>query len=556
MEAMGNLPLNPRLAQGTSNRMGGVLPAPLLISAWISWLDRKLEAKLTPEGQTKYQSARGNYKVSNEIRDQLESSAVAGERVKKTGLTIEQFCRLLNEHSNWNSKRYDRVFLRGAFIVEREARLVCDTLQISFDERDWVTKSGMAPDWDWDSPSEIESKRKGFIEREARKDGEGDLEDREPNDTQQPCNPAALSAAVSQGSIPDLFDSSHFHLKVRVKETSKSSFKIREQDTGGEAPLSCWLLYSIYNGQYPFAKVSSSNNDKALNKDGFMTNDMDLEICCSTDPLYFHVVDPIPLIDAIGRLCNYVLALCRKHLSDNQLPLLPIVHLHLLLPVSWLSGPLPEAIRQGLKRQVFFCCSDRSTRNRLSGSAITQLHAQALRVNQSLHSGSALSSLRWSTVCGGDTQTVPLAQLFQSIPEVIHLSDCDLGIKTDYCELVGRDALLAAEHRFLFAEQFSGAGEGSAEDRMDQRWRRLVEIGLPLVIWWRDPGALAESARVDRLEAVLKGSWSEFCNALQHLEWSTNPAEQNNLAMNALLSNLGIFYEEPLRCIPPETFSL
>jgi hypothetical protein len=286
-----------------------------------------------------------------------------------------------------------------------------------------------------------------------------------------------------------------------------------------------------------------------------LTKEKYLDICWSTDPLHFLVVDPSPLIAAIRRLCKYVLTICRSD-RVNKPPLRPKlhVHLHLLLPLTWLSGPLPEAIRQGLKRQVFFGCSDRADEDDLSESAITQLDAQARQVNQSLHRGSALSSLRWASVCGGDVQSLPLAQLFQSTPEWIHLSDCDLDSESDDCALVGCDALLAAEHRLLFAEQVSGAGEGSAEGRMEHRWRRLVEIGLPLVFWWRAPGALAESARVDRLEAVLEGSWNEFCDALKLLALRINPTEQNNLAMKRLLANLGIFYEEPLRCPRPASY--
>jgi hypothetical protein len=119
---------------------------------------------------------------------------------------------------------------------------------------------------------------------------------------------------------------------------------------------------------------------------------------------------------------------------------------------------------------------------------------------------------------------------------------------------VGRDALLAAEHRLLFADRFSGAGEGSAEGSVGQRWLRLVEIGLPLVFWWRGDGTPPPSPSLDRLADVLKGSWSDFCDALRLLARKLNPQEKDNQAMKALLANLGIFYEEPLRRTQPGSY--
>lgn len=214
------------------------------------------------------------------------------------------------------------------------------------------------------------------IARPKQKDDAVVLEAKELIEAQLRSNPTPLKATVSEGPIPDLFDSSDFHLKVSVEETAANKLQLLRQGTEEGASLSCRLRFCLYQGQNVLSAA-------AILEAGF-----------SPDPLHFLGDDPSPLIDAIKRLCGYALIDCRDHLDDKPLPL--HLHLHLLLPVTWLSGPLPEAIRQGLGRQVFFGCSKRAE---LAGSAITELRAQAMRVNQRLHSGGALSSLRWATVC-------------------------------------------------------------------------------------------------------------------------------------------------------------
>ena len=369
------------------------------------------------------------------------------------------------------------------------------------------------------------------IARPNREDDEVVLEAKELIEAQLRSNPTALKATVSEGPIPDLFDDSDFHLKVSVEETAANRLQLLGQRSGEAASLSCRLRFSLYQGQNLLPTAGS------------------LEAGFLQDPLCFHGDDPSPLIDVIKQLRRYALDDCQGHLNDNSAPLR--LHLHLLLPVTWLCGPLPEAIRQGLGRQVFYGCSNREE---LPESAVTQLRAQAMRVNQRLHSGGALSSLLWATVCHGDVQPIPLAQLFPTTAQVMHLNPCDLDSEEDHSELAGRDALLAAEHTLLFGERFSGAGEGSAEGTAGQRWVRLVEIGLPLVVWCRGDGTGPLSPSLDRFADVLRGSWSEFCDALQLLTRVLNPREQENRAMKALLANLGIFYEEPLRRTRPASY--
>lgn len=369
------------------------------------------------------------------------------------------------------------------------------------------------------------------IARPKRKDDEVVLEARELIEAQLRTIPTALKATVSDGPIPDLFDSSDFHLKVSLEETAANKLQLLGQGPEERASFSCRLRFSLYQGQnvLPAAGI--------------------LETGFSPDPLCFHGDDPSPLIDAIKRLRGYALDDCQVHLDDNSAPFR--LYLHLLLPVTWLSGPLPETIRQRLGRQVFFGCSKRAE---LAESAITQLRVQAMRVNQTLHSGGALSRLLWATVSHGDVQPMPLAELFHPPAQVMHLNACDLDSEVDHCELVGRDALLAVEHRLLFAAPSSGAGESSAEGSVGQRWLRLVEIGLPLVFWWPGDDTPPVSPSLDRLADVLKGSWSELCEALRLLARELNPQEKGNRAMKALLANLGIFYEEPLRCTRPASY--
>lgn len=529
MEAMGNVPLNHRLTWDTSNRMGGVLLAPLLVSVRISWLGRKLEAKLTLSGRKRYKEARENYsQLSHEMLSLLQSSASeTGIRGKGFKLTIALLCEMLGRPA-WYERRISRVFTGEAFLSEREARHLCNTLKLDFNQDDFETKFGTAPEWKWGSPPEIESERKGFVGREARKDDEGDLEDREPDYTQQPCNPAALSAAASDGSIPDPFARSDFHLKVSVEDTAAARLQLASQARPDAASLSCCMRFSLYQGN---DVVPLAGLDEVL-MDSF---------CLADD-------NPSPLIDKINQLRESALVACLNQLGDAETPLR--LHLHLALPVTWLSGLLPDAILLQLSRQVFFGCSRREA---LDESAVTQLRSQAIKANRILHSGSSLSSLNWATVCHQAVQPIP-ADLFPHSDQVLHRNAGILDSEADHLELVGRDALLATEKGLLFPDPFNDAGDSSPEGTLNQRWRRLVELGLPLVFWWRGAGPLAKGAGLDRLGAVLKGSWSEFCDDLHLLKWKVNPIDHENLVKKNLLAYLGIFYEEPLRRHKPAAY--
>lgn len=492
-----------------------------------------MKIKLTSDGQEKYREAREDLGFSNGKLYRLGPET--STRGKGVALSDERLAEILG----WYKEKVGRFFNSNPRypVTVTEAKAICEVLGIEFDHNDYEVKQGPTlnylPFLKQTGPSGTR-----VDELEGRKDDNVVPEDKVPDDTPQPCNPVALRAVASDGSIPDPFASSDFHLKVRVEETYKSQLKLQELEPGGGESLSCSRAFSIYQGQDPIAKDHPKIGQEVRN----LMNRFSTE-------LRFLVADPIPLIDSIKELLEESLYLCWILLDNKPLPL--NLHLHILLPVTWLSGPLPEAIQRGMGRQVFF---SRSKRAKLAESAITQLRVKAIRVNQALYSGGAISNLLWATVCDGAVQPVPLAQVFQSAHQATHLSVCDLDNEVDHRKLVGRDALLAAEHRFLFAERFSDADEGSTEGRLVQRWKRLAKIGLPLVFWWRGAGTLAESARLDRLEAVLKGSWSEFCDALHLLPWEQDPTEKDNEETIELLANLGIFYEEPLRLLMPDHY--
>jgi hypothetical protein len=488
-----------------------------------------MKAKLTLNGQKRYKDARENYdQLSDGTLNQLESSASKpGIRGKGYSLSIPLLCEMLGRPA-WYERRIDRVFKGEAFLSEADARHLCNTLQLDFNQDDFETETRTAPDWKWGSPTEIESKRKGFVEREGRKDDNMVPEDKVPDDAQQPCNPVALGAAASDGSIPDPFASSDFHLKVSVEETAAARLQLPSQERTEPASLSCRMRFSFYQGNVvvPLAGI-----------DGVLMD----PFCLADD-------DPRPLIDKINQLRESALVACLDQLGNAETPLR--LHLHLALPVTWLSGLLPDEILMQLSRQVFFGCSRREG---LDESAVTQLRSQAIKANRILHSGSSLSSLNWATVCHHAGQLIP-ADLFPHSDQVLHRNAGILDSEDDHLELVGCDALLAAEKGLLFPDPVNDAGGGSWQGTLDQRWQRLVELGLPLLFWWRGAGTLAKSAGLDRLGAVLKGSWSEFCDDLHLLKWKVNPTDHENLVKKNLLAYLGIFYEEPLRRHKPASF--
>lgn len=367
------------------------------------------------------------------------------------------------------------------------------------------------------------------ISRPEERDSDVIEEARKLINAQLNLNPKPLKVEVSDSTIPDLFPGADFHLKVTVEETVTG--KLRQLSQGPEggafASLSCKVRFSLYQGQavLPSSGIFETNFPAA--------------------PLSFRGDDPQPLLDHVMGLLQRTLSHCKAHLEGNPAPLR--LHLHLMLPLAWLSGPLPEMIQRRLRREVFFGCSKREE---VAESAVTQLRAQAMQINQRLHSGGALVSLDWATVCHGEPAT-GLHKLFHPSAQVIHLSARDLDGEADHSDLVGRDALLATDPGLLFTKRFSSAGMGLAEESVRHRWAGLVKIGLPLVLWWRADGT--KPLNID-LGPVLQGSWSEFCGHLQLLPQVLNRQDESKLAMRALMENLGIFYEEPLRCSPPDSY--
>jgi hypothetical protein len=261
--------------------------------------------------------------------------------------------------------------------------------------------------------------------------------------------------------------------------------------------------------------------------------------------LCFPVNDPAPLIHQILLLRQDVLNYL--HNLDGYNPNLMRFYVHLTLPVTWLPGPLPETIQKHLKRPVFFGCSNRAELG--EESAVTQLRSQAIKVNQSLHSGGALSCLDWATICHEAAQPAAFDQLFQAPEKVLHLQASSLDSEARHCDLVGRDALFATDPSLLFVDRSSSASKGWGEADVCRRWKRLVVIGMPLVLWWRD-GRESLSQNFEQLGRVFSGSWSTLCDHLELLVKFLESQDESRLEMQALMAQLGIFYEEPLRRNP------
>jgi hypothetical protein len=530
LEAMADGSPNHRLAKATFNSPGDELDATVLESSDYCLLS-EMEAKLTPAGQKKYKAARENYPLSDEDLAQIKSSKAkknAGEnadnkatRGKSPKLTYELLCEKLGEPI-WYERKLSRVLNGEESLTEAEARHLSETLKIDFVPSDFEIKQGpapaqpldpqdsvppssnSAPDWRWSST----------IDSEAR----------------QPCNPTPLRAAVSDDSIPDPFASSDFHLKVSIEETGTTRLQPLGQPLTDTASRSCRMRFSLYQGQ------------------DVVPSDWIVEAGFSMDPLCFPVNDPAPLIDQIKQLRAGALNDCRDHHGANPAPIR--LHLHLMLPVTWLPGPLPETIQKHLGRHVFFGCSKRAE---LEESAVTQLRSQAIKVNQRLHSGGALSCLGWATVRHEEAQAEAFDQLFQASEKVLHLKASSLDSEARHCDLVGRDALFATDPSLLFVDRSSSVSKGWGEADVCRRWKRLVVIGMPLVLWWRD-GRESLSQNVEQLGRVFSGSWSTLCDHLELLVKVLNSQDESGLEMQALMAQLGIFYEEPLRCTRPDSF--
>jgi len=373
---------------------------------------------------------------------------------------------------------------------------------------------------------------------EAKKLIKDQLDNDQLANDQLPLNPQPLKSNLSEGSIPDPFPETDFHLKVSVEEDCASMLQLPRQGYQGSASLSCTVHASVFQGK----KVSSSISmvvAKSINE-GSLSFDGD---------------DPEPLIQHITRLLSQTLKHCRADLggSSDRLRL----HLHLTLPVDWLSGSLPETFLASLKRQVFFGCSNRSD---LRESAVTQLLDQAMQINGKLHtlgdrhSGAGLSRLRWATLCHEEGSPVGFEQVFNHSTEVLHLTPGDLDREDDCSDLVGRDALLATDSALLFADGFRTIGRSKVEESVLQRWLRLVEIGLPLVLWRRGKGSEQRTTNLDQLQVVLQGRWSDLCDRLHMLSKMINRQDQEAQQMQQLMRSLGIFYEDPLRYAPPDLF--
>jgi hypothetical protein len=353
------------------------------------------------------------------------------------------------------------------------------------------------------------------------------IKDQLAND-QLPLNPQILKSDLSDGSIPDPFSGTDFHLKVSVEENAKSKLRLLRQEFDAGASLSCRVHVSMYRGEEILAKPMIIGDDN------------------EQDSLTFSGNDPEPLIQHLNDLRQQTLSDCQAYLGNSRNILR--LYLHLKLPLAWLSGPLPEQILQSLQRQVFFGCSKRAE---VAESAVSQLREQAMQVNQRLRSGGGLSNLLWATLCQESAGQTEIEQLFDLIPNVIHLNSPIVDEEYDHRDLVGRDALLATESRLLFADRFSSSGSNQAEASVDRRWRRLVEIGLPLMLWRRGEGSEPWRTNLDHLQVVLKGSWSDLCSHLRLLSRVVNSQNQDEQKIQNLMRSLGIFYEDPLRNPPP-----
>ena len=355
------------------------------------------------------------------------------------------------------------------------------------------------------------------------------IKDQLAND-QLPLNPQILKSDLSDDSIPDPFSDVDFHLKVSIEESGKSKLKLLRQGSEGSESLSCIVCASLYRGQdvLPLPIIIDAGNGQ--------------------DSLIFSGNDPESLIQYLDALRQQTLSDCQAYLGSSRKTLR--LHLHLKLPLAWLSGPLPEQILQSLQRQVFFGCSKRAE---VAESAVNQLREQAILVNQRLNAGGGLSNLLWATVCHGDTGTTEFEQVFGHIPDVFHLNSCQIDDEDHHRVLVGRDALLTTESGLLFADRFSSNGNNQAEASVGRRWRRLVEIGLPLVLWRRGEEKKQWSTNLDNLKVVLSGSWSDLCNNLHLLSRVINSQDQDAQKIQDLMRSLGIFYEDPLRNPQPSS---
>ncbi|MFM7549518.1 MAG: hypothetical protein ACKO8I_11755, partial [Cyanobacteriota bacterium] len=304
----------------------------------------------------------------------------------------------------------------------------------------------------------------------------------------------------------------------------------------GAASWTCMMHCSLYQGQSPIDLL-------------FM-----ITAGLPMDPFYFDVNEPGPLIDRVKRLLKVARSKCKRLHSESPNSLAPRrVHLHLMLPLTCLAGRLPATIQErlgakmeSLGRQVFFGCSDREE---LDESADTQLHSQSTKVNQKLYSGEALSSLKWATVCPEAVQPVAFDQFFQASENILHLQASSLDSEARHCNLVGRDALFTTDQSLLFVDELGSAGKGLGNADVCRRWKRLVEIGMPLVLCWRD-GTESLSQNIERLGRVFGGSWNALCGHLDRLDKILDSSDELALEMRSFVAKLGIFYEEPLRCLP------
>ena len=148
--------------------------------------------------------------------------------------------------------------------------------------------------------------------------------------------------------------------------------------------------------------------------------------------------------------------------------------------------------------------------------------------------------------------------MFHHATELLHLTagdlDGELDGEDDCSHLVGRDALLATDSALLFADRFIAIGRSQVEESVHRRWLRLVEIGLPLVLWRRGQGSEQRTTNLDQLQVVLQGRWSDLCDRLHLLSKMINRQDQEAQQMQQLMRSLGIFYEDPLRYAPPDLF--
>ena len=370
------------------------------------------------------------------------------------------------------------------------------------------------------------------ISRPKRKDDAVVEEARELIDVQLPLNPKVLKAKLSDSPIPDPFPDTDFHLKVSVEENNSNQLGLVPRGSEDGSLLACRVNFSLYQGKAECSKVDPSN-------DGIVP-----------DTLSFNGDHPEHLIEHLKELLSQALEHCQRHLGDRGVYLR--LHLHLKLPLAWLSGPLPERIQKGLETEtpVFFGCSKRSS---VGKAAVTQWRTQAMQVSERLHSNCEMSTLQWATACHEEVPPIAFAQLFDPTAPVIHLKACDLDGEEDHSPLVERDALLATEPRLLFTQRFNSTGR-EGEERIYGRWEHLVKVGLPLVLWWRPDSTDELSASLAPLGLVLKGSWSQLCSHLELLVQMVKTGDEEKRAMQALMKNLGIFYEEPIRYLPAEPY--